>query len=171
MADENNCSLIINCIFNQRRLVVQSTNASSLRASIFMEVIRLLEEAHIIHTSISMIYKCNMPIFSLLPLWLGKSLSYRTYLHMDLQWVPVIRHPRHKTICVPEDREPLHRQSGTIWRGQLHLCGYPHSHQKQCPWTTDTSSAAGWWYDTLALPSVHIRDCRLQAKGGVLVPN
>ena len=46
----------------------------------------------------------------------------RAYLHMDLQRVPIVRHPGHTAICVPEDGQPVHRQSRTFWCGQLHLC-------------------------------------------------
>lgn len=71
---------------------------------------------------------------------------HRAHLHLDLQWIPVFRHPGHTTLCVPEDRQPLHCKSGALRRGQLHLCSHQHGHQKQCARTSNPPGAAGRWY-------------------------
>lgn len=70
----------------------------------------------------------------------------RAQLHLDLQRVPVVRRPGHAAVCVPEDGQPLHRQSGAVGRGELHLCGHQHGHQDQRAGAADASGAAGRRY-------------------------
>ena len=99
-------------------------------------------------------YKYNMCFFLFHPACLTSFVPdfvRRAYLHMDFQRVPIVYHPGHAALCVPEDRQPLHRQSGAIWCGQLHVCRHQHSHQEQRARTANPPSAAGRWYENTTL--------------------
>lgn len=38
----------------------------------------------------------------------------RAVLHVDFQPVSIVYHRGHTAVCVPEERQPVHRQSGTF---------------------------------------------------------
>lgn len=53
----------------------------------------------------------------------------RSGVFLDLQWVPDLREAGHPPLYLAGDGEPVHRQSGALRRGKLHLRGDQHGHQ------------------------------------------
>lgn len=72
----------------------------------------------------------------------------RSGIFLDLQWVPDLCEAGHPPIYLAGDGEPLHRQSGALRRGELHLRGDQHGHQDPGSGSPHATGAPQWRWDT-----------------------
>lgn len=72
----------------------------------------------------------------------------RSGIFLDLQRVPDLREAGHPPLYLAGDGEPVHRQSGALRRGKLHLRGDQHGHQDPRPGSPHATGAPQRRWDT-----------------------